>query len=149
MRLTWTPPGGDPREFLFRVEDLTPDLYEPIEQAGPWESLTEFERTFRAGNRRAWRVALWTCLRRDDDPAIRLDDVQPKAGDLAAHYEPDEQLLIAEAILADPDLSDGDRAFWQAQMPELRAAAGKADPGGEASPPGDAPTDGTSPTSSD
>jgi hypothetical protein len=148
MRLTWTPPGSDPRDLTFRVEDLTPDLYEPIEQVGPWNSLSDFADAMQSGNRRAWRVALWTCLRRDDDPTLQLDDVQPTPAQLTMRYEPEEELLIAEAILTNPDLAPDRRAFWEEQLPALRAAAGKADPGDEASPPGDAPTAGTSPTSS-
>ncbi len=118
--------GADPREFVFRVDELTPDLYEPIEQAGPWDALDEFTRLLRASNLRAWRVALWTCLRRDDDPTLPLDAVQPRPGEVAMRYEPDEELLLAETILLDPDLTPGDRAWWEDKLPALREAAGKA-----------------------
>lgn len=146
MRIIWTPPGGEARDFLFRPEDLTPDLYEPIEAVGPWASFGEFVTAVRAGKLRAWRVALWTCLRRDDDPTIELDAVQPAAGEVQARYEPAEELLMAETILLDPDLTPGEREWWEQQLPALRIAAGKApDPADDAaaSPPDDGPGAGT------
>lgn len=148
MLIVWTPPGREARTLTFRVEDLTPDLYEPLEQVGPWDNLDDFVDAVMSSNRRAWRAALWTCLRRDDDPALELDDVQPKPGELAMRYEPAEELLMAEAALLDPGLPADRRAFYEGVLPGLREAAGKEPaPDGAASATGDAPTDGTSPTS--
>jgi len=147
--LIWTPPGADPREFIFRVDELTPDLYEPIEQVGPWDNLDDFVEAVMQSNRRAWRVALWTCLRRDDEPDLGLAAVQPRPGEISMRYEPAEELAMAEMALATPGLPEDRRAFYEAALPELRERAGKAGPGDVPSPPDDAPTAGTSQTSSD
>jgi len=151
MRVIWTPRDGDRREFTFRVEELGPTEYEPVEDAGgsSWDNLEDFEKRIRSGSRKAWRVALWVCLRREHS-GLALEDVQPRADEIEMGYEPAEELLIAELILADPALPAEKRSFWEAQMPGLRAAAGKGEPGTGPgpSPTLDAPTDGTSPTSS-
>ena len=153
MLVIYTAAGEQPRQYVFRVDELTPDLYEPIEQVGPWDALDGFVEALMAGNRRAWRVALWTCLRRDALAAggedVDLVDVTPTAGQLVLRYEPAEELLMAEAALADPGLPADRRAFYEGILPGLREAAGKADEGPAASGPDDAPTGGTSPTSSD
>jgi len=127
MRLIWTPPSGEPREWIFRTEELLPHEYEPIEECGggAWDNLEDFDLAMRRSMRKAWRVALWICLRRDR-PDLRLAEVVIRADELAMRYEPFEELAIAELALADPDLSEEARDFWARELPTLQAAAGKA-----------------------
>lgn len=148
MRILWTPPDGPDREFAFRVEDLGPEDYEPIEEHGAWASVEDFDRAVRASSRTAWRVALWICLRRET-PGLALADVRPKPYELVLAYEPAEQLLLAEAMLTDPDLPADQRAMFEATLPDLRAAVGKGEPSTAPAPwPGGDELDaGTPPTS--
>lgn len=127
MIVTYTPAGSPPQTFPFRPFDMGPEEYEPIEALGLWESLEEFDRAVRHSQRTAWRVALWTCMRRED-PDLTLDKVRPRASEVAVRYEPDEELAIAELTLADPDTAPALRAVLEANLPDLRRAVGK-DPG--------------------
>lgn len=127
MIVTYTPAGSPPQTFPFRPFDMGPEEYEPIEALGLWESLEEFDRAVRHSQRTAWRVALWTCMRRET-PDLTLDQVRPRALEVAVRYEPDEELAIAELTLADPDTAPALRAVLEANLPDLRRAVGK-DPG--------------------
>lgn len=148
MILIYTPKDAEPRELVFRPDDLVPDEYERIELLGYWPALPEFIAACQASQRTAWRVALWICLRRDD-PTLGLDAVQPRPLDLQMRYEPDEELALAQAYLADPDLPDGMRTLLEANLPALLEAAGKAPATGPApSDTSDAPAGGTSSTTS-
>jgi hypothetical protein len=148
MLILWTPKDADPWEFVFRVEELGPEEYEPIEAHGAWESVEAFDEAVRSGSRTAWRVALWICLRRET-PDLDFDDVRPRPYDVVVNYEPAEQLLMAEVMLADPDLPAGTRSQLEASLPDLRETVGKDDPstGPALSPPVDGPPGGTLATS--
>lgn len=124
MIVTYTPAGSPPQTFPFRPFDMGPEEYEPIEALGLWESLEAFDRSVRQSQRTAWRVALWTCLRRET-PDLTLDQVRPRALEVAVRYEPDEELAIAELTLADPDTPVDLRAILEANLPDLRRAVGK------------------------
>lgn len=146
MILIWTPADAEPRTFTFRPDDMPPAEYEAIEDVGRWASLEEFNDAVRASARSAWRVALWICLRREN-PALALDDVQPKPLEVSMSYEPAEELALAEIGLADPETPDDLRAMFEARRLEL---LGKDRPGTapEPSPTSGEPAAGTSPTTS-
>lgn len=150
MILVWTPADAEPRTFTFRPDAMPPAEYEAIEAIGTWPSLTDFDEAIRASSRTAWRAALWICLRRED-PALQLDDVQPTPLEVAMDYEPDEELLLAELALADPELPAQQRALYEAALPGIRARAeGKDQPSSDPapSPTSDTSDAGTSPTTS-
>ena len=125
MIVTYTPAGSPPQTFPFRPFDMGPEEYEPIEALGLWESLEEFDRAVRHSQRTAWRVALWTCMRRET-PDLTLDQVRPRALEVAVRYEPDEELAIAELTLADPDTAPALRAVLEANLPDGPWAIGDA-----------------------
>lgn len=147
MILVWTPADAEPRTFTFRPDDMPPAEYEAIEDVGRWASLDDFNDAVRASSRTAWRAALWICLRREN-PALTLDDVQPKPLEVALGYEPDEELALAELGLADPDTPPDLRAMFEARLQELTVQLGKDRPGPdpEPSPTNDEPAAGTLPT---
>lgn len=127
MLLTWTPADQPAREFVWRSKELLPAEYEAIEDIGRWQSLDEFDAAVLANNRGAFRVALWICLARED-PDLPLQAVQPLPYDLGMRFEPAEELVIAEARLADPTLGDADRATFERIAAERRVELGKAEP---------------------
>ena len=147
MILLWTPADAEPRTFTFRPDDMPPAEYEAIEDHGRWASLDDFNDAVRASSRTAWRVALWICLRRDN-PALALDDVQPRPLEVSMAYEPTEELALAELGLADPDTPADLRAMFETRRQELTVLLGKGRPGTapEPSPTSDEPAVGTSPT---
>lgn len=149
MILVWTPADAEPRTFEFRPDSMPPAEYEAIESHGRWASLDEFNDAVRASSRTAWRVALWICLRRDN-PALSLDDVQPRPLEISMAYEPEEELALAELGLADPDTPPELRDAFETRRQELTARLGKDRPGPAPapSPTSETAAAGTSPTTS-
>lgn len=153
MRLIWTPPEGDPRDWEFDPDSLLTRDAEDIELSGgqSWEDFDEFKRLLRKGNRRALRAALWV-LRRKDDPGLRFADLEVRADEIGFNLIGDTEKARMRQRLIDGDVADGDvRAFFIEVLGEDPTAGGpKAEPNDSpqlatASEPGDAPTGGTSP----
>lgn len=136
MRLIWTPPEGETREFLFRPnETLSPDA-EAIELVGgeAWETWDGFVRLFHRGHRRALRAALWICRRRADEPHLRFAALVLRADEVKIDYDEDELKAMRAKTRADPDLDPETRAAlleaFGGDQPddEEEAAAPKAPP---------------------
>lgn len=118
MRVIWTPPGEERREYVFAPnETLSPDA-EAIELVGgeAWETWDEFTRLFQRGHRRALRAALWICRRRADEPALRFTDLRLRADEVHIDYDDDELKAMRQRVRADDNYSDEVRAALLAAL---------------------------------
>jgi hypothetical protein len=109
VRLIWSPPDGDEREFIFKPwEALSPDA-ESIELVGgdAWVTYDEFVPLLNRGHRRAMRAALWICRRRDGEHGLRFDDLVLRAGrELKITHDDEELAALRELVRADMSLTD-------------------------------------------
>jgi hypothetical protein len=138
VRLIWTPPEGEQREYAFRPYDLLSTDAEAIELVGDeaWTTYDEFVRLFRRGHRRALRAALWV-LRRPDEPGLRFAQLNLRANEIKIQLDDDElketRAAIREQIAQDEDLPDDVRADLLAAYEDGEEGDPKARP--SASPP--------------
>lgn len=110
MKLTLTQDDGSLQEYDFQPTRLMSPEAEAIEDAGgpAWTTFEQFGRKFMSGSQRAYRVALWVCMKRAQ-PGIRLSDVSFRVDQLTVAYSDEETRRIREAIEADPDLDEDQR----------------------------------------
>lgn len=109
MRLIWTPPESDEKEYTFKPwEALSPDA-EAIELVGgeAWTTYDEFVPLFNRGHRRAIRAALWIARRRAGEDGLRFDDLVLRAGrELRIAHDDEELAALREIVRADLSLPD-------------------------------------------
>lgn len=69
MRLIYAPKGEEQRTYEFDTETLSGLEAELVEDAGgqKWETYGEWVDQFFRGGWRAAKVALWVCIRRDNE----------------------------------------------------------------------------------
>lgn len=110
MKITYVPIDGEKREFIFRPGELTNLEAELIEIQGGeiWDSYEEFGRLFMNGNMRAYRAALWVCLRREQ-PRLKFNDLSFRVDQLNVELEEDERDRIVAAIADDIDIEEEQR----------------------------------------
>jgi len=142
VRLIYTPEDGPTQTLLFRAGKVRSTEAEAVEDLGYWSDWDEFVRDFWSDNRRAYRAALWLCLRRTD-PDLAFDDLDYPVDALIVDFEDDERAALLAAIEAD---TDGDPAVRSAALARL----GKDEPddsatGSPSQPPGSEPSPSNSP----
>lgn len=110
MKLTLSNDDGSTQEYDFQPTRLMSPEAEAIEDAGgaAWNTFEQFGIKFMAGSQRAYRVALWVCMKRKQ-PGIRLSDLSFRVDQLTVAYSEDETRRIREAIAGDPDLDPDQR----------------------------------------
>ena len=110
MKITYTPNDGEAREFIFRPGELSNIEAELIEIQGGelWATYEDFGRHFMNGGMRAYRAALWICLRRVN-PKIKFMDVSFRVDEIDVDLEQEERDRIQAAIEGDQDLDDDQR----------------------------------------
>jgi len=110
VKLSLIHDDGTTEEFDFQPTRLMSPEAEAIEDAGgpAWDTFEQFGRKFMAGSQRAYRVALWVCMKRKT-PGVRLADVSFRVDQLLVAYSEDETRRIREAIEADPDMDPEQR----------------------------------------
>lgn len=98
MQITYRPAGGERRSFRFRPAELRSVEAEAIEFVGGqvWDNFDDFGRLFLSGSRRAWRAALWTCLRRTD-PSLAFDDLDVGVYEVLVEWDEEELARIEAA----------------------------------------------------
>lgn len=124
MRIIWSPPQGERREFDFHPLEVLWHEREAVEDLGTWATWEQFGMAFMGGSSRAWRAGLWLMLRREQ-PRLMFDDVQLGRGDeLVVVYDDDEQAAIRQQIEDDDTLSEPVRRQMLEQLglqPEVLA----------------------------
>lgn len=110
MKLIYTPADGDRQEFIFRPMELFSFEAEKIEELGgsAWDTLEQFGDLFVRGNRKAWRAALWTMLRREN-PKLKFVELVVQVRELNVELEDEEMASARELVENDQELSDDDR----------------------------------------
>ena len=119
MKIIYTPTDGEKREFIFRPGELTNVETEMIEIQGgeAWDTYEDFGRKFMSGSMRAYRAALWICLKRQD-PKIKFLDVSFRVDELDVDLEDDEKGRIYAAIEGDENIDDEQREQMLALLKE-------------------------------
>lgn len=125
MRLIWTPPGGERREFDFQPLQIQSVEAEAIEDVGGrrWETYDEFGRLFMAGNRKAMRAALWI-VRRREEPRLRFDDLTLRVDELHVDFDDAETARLRAQIEQDDDLDAEQREYLLEQLGDDPADGG-------------------------
>jgi hypothetical protein len=132
VRLIWTPPEGEPKEYEFKPwEQLSPDA-EDIELVGgeAWTTYDEFVPLFTRGHRRAMRAELWIARRRAGEDRLRFGDLVLRAGrELRMTQDEEELAQLREIVRADMSLPDDVRsALLEAYGDDGTDVTGEADP---------------------
>lgn len=111
MIITYTPDDGDSQEYEFMPGKLMNAEAEAIEDVGgqAWSTFEEFGVKFFRGSARARRAALWIAMKRGN-PRLKFSDVSFRADQVSVDYSAKERAVILEAMLADPDLDEEQRA---------------------------------------
>ena len=135
MRIIWSPPQGERREFDFHPLEVLWHEREAVEDLGTWSTWEAFGMAFMGGSSRAWRAGLWLMLRREQ-PRLMFDDVQLGRGDeLVVVYDDAEQAAIRAQIEGDDTLTEPVRRQMLEQLgldPAVAVpvtAAAEGDPG--------------------
>ena len=120
MKIIYTPSDGERQEFIFRPGELTNVEAEMIEIQGgeAWDTYEEFGRKFMNGNMRAYRAALWICLKRHQDPKIKFMDVSFRVDQIDVDLEEDEKERIYTAIESDENIDPEQRELMLEMLGE-------------------------------
>ncbi len=106
MKITYSPAGLPPHVIDFDVDDLTSDEADRIEQAGgtQWDTYGGWIDQFNSAGWRAWRVALWVCLRREGRPDLAFEEFKPRPNEVA--IEVPEVPVVAPVIEGKSETGD-------------------------------------------
>lgn len=107
MKIIHKPVDGERKEYTFRPGELSNFEAEAIEDRTDW-NWEEFAAKFMNGNMRAYRAALWTCLRREN-PRIKYDDVSFRVDEIDVDLEEDEKNRLWARVENDQSLDDDER----------------------------------------
>jgi len=88
-----------------------------IQGGEAWDTYEDFGRKFMSGSMRAYRAALWICLKRED-PKIKFLDVSFRVDELDVDLEEDEKGRIYAAIEGDENIDDEQREQMLAMLKE-------------------------------
>jgi hypothetical protein len=123
MIIRYTNDKAEKREFPFRPYELRSVEGELIEAAGAgvWDTFDGWDALFRRGHKRAERVGLWVCLRRENN-ALQLHEVDVSMGSIVVALDLGErreqrQQIRKEVAAGKIQAADGDRilaAAWLA-----------------------------------
>ena len=93
MRLIYAPKGEEQRTYEFDTETLSGPEAELVEDAGglKWETYGEWVGQFFRGGWRATKVALWVCIRRDNEKLGFEELANLAPSDLLVDYTTDEE----------------------------------------------------------
>jgi len=92
VKIIYAPKGGEPQEFVWEPDDFGSREAELIEEAGgvQWKSFGEWANLIDTGGFRAWRVALWVLLMRQN-PTLDLNEVQPSLKEVMFLHSDNEE----------------------------------------------------------
>jgi hypothetical protein len=151
VRLTWTPPEGESREFVIKPWDLLSPDAEAIELVGgeAWTTFDEFVPLLQQGHRRAMRAALWIARRAEGEGKLRFDDIVLRAGRELRIGMDDDERAERRQLVRDADLDDDVRrelwVLYGGDPADLDSPDPKAPPSDSPEkPPGTEPADGSS-----
>jgi hypothetical protein len=139
MWVTFTPEGGDKRDWHFVADDVWEDDAEAIEKAAgvAWD---QWRNELRRGASRARRSLLWHLLRQDH-PGLRFEDLQRyRKGELVVEFDVAELQVMRQNFLDSPRLTEDERHDLVADVDkEIAKAREKFGEPGKAPSPGVAP----------
>jgi hypothetical protein len=110
MKQTLTKDDGTSEDYEFIPRKLMSPEAEAIEECGgmAWNTFEQFGIAFMAGSQRAYRAALWVCMKRKQ-PGIKFHDVSFRIDQLLVDYSDAEKEAIRAAIAIDPELDPAQR----------------------------------------
>lgn len=110
MIVTYTPAGGDKRQWPYKPADLPSLEAEDIEEI-LGKTFDEFNVSLLQGGAKARRALLWVFLRRER-PSLRFADVSCTVGEVVVEWDPAERTKVRAELerMSAVELSDQDRA---------------------------------------
>lgn len=117
MKITYTPEGGERREWTYKPTKMMSLDAEAIERVTGW-TYQEFGEKFMSGSALAQHALLWILLRKDNR-GLKFSDVRFQMDEIDLDFDAEERAAMREALDdGGPELTDDERAQLESYLAE-------------------------------